>query len=458
MAASDESNPAALPPIPGGLDREVSFVSGFDSDGTLASPSFATWNGDTPATYSASAAQFKWGAGKAGQPGGTVTYRFAAASHWTAAERHVFVAGLTLWSDEADISFVPAAAGQSTDITIKRNTKAQSYESDSEPAHPVGTRHVSNPTDTTISIDSRSQFFGPIDQPYSSGAFPLSTVVHEEGHALGLGHTGPYNGGTIASTNAAQFGSYDQQLYSIMSYVPPWDTQAPFYPDYKIYAKFPNAETPMIADILAVQRIYGVPTDTALSGGQIFGFHCNIADASTAFFDFSVNQHPAVTLFDTGTGNTLDLSGFSSDSQVDLRPGHFSSCAGRTDNVAIAYGTAINTIICGAGNDEITGTTGNDTIVGGAGNDTMTGDGGHDRFVFHPASGRDVVTDFGASGPSRDTLVFTGQDFSSLADILRHTTMSQDNVIIHIDARDSVTLENVTKADLRAHPSDVAIG
>ena len=142
MAASDASNPTALPPIPSGLDREVSFVSGFDSDGTLASPSFATWNGDTPATYSASAAQFKWGAGKAGQPGGTVTYRFAAASHWTAAERHVFVAGLTLWSDEADISFVPAAAGQSTDITIKRNTKAQSYESDSEPAHPVGTRHV----------------------------------------------------------------------------------------------------------------------------------------------------------------------------------------------------------------------------------------------------------------------------------------------------------------------------
>ena len=126
--------------------------------------------------------------------------------------------------------------------------------------------------------------------------------------------------------------------------------------------------------------------------------------------------------------------------------------------MAIAYGTAINTIICGAGNDEITGTTGNDTIVGGAGNDTMTGDGGHDRFVFHPASGRDVITDFGASGPSRDTLVFTGQDFSSLADILRHTTMSQDNVIIHTDARDSVTLENVTKADLRAHPSDVAIG
>ena len=81
----------------------------------------------------------------------------------------------------------------------------------------------------------------------------------------------------------------------------------------------------MIADILAVQRIYGVPTETALSGGQVFGFHCNIADASTAFFDFSVNQHPAVTLFDTGTGNTLDLSGFSSDSQVDLRPGHFSS-------------------------------------------------------------------------------------------------------------------------------------
>ena len=458
MTASDASNPTSSVSIPSGLDREVSFLSGFESDGTLAATSFATWNGDTPATYSDTAEQFKWGAGQAGRPGGTVSYRFAAASHWTAAERQVFVAGLTLWSDEANISFVPAAPGQSADITIRRNTEAQSFESDSEPAQAVGTRHVSTPSDTTISIDSRSRFFGPIDQPYSSGAFPLSTVVHEEGHALGLGHTGPYNGGTIQSTDAAQFGIYDQQLYSVMSYVPPWDTDAPDYPDYKAYAKFPNAETPMIADILAVQQLYGAPTSTALSGGQTFGFHCNITDASAVFFDFSINQHPAVTLFDTGTGNTLDLSGFSSDSQVDLRPGHFSSCGGRTDNVAIAYGTAINKAVCGAGDDGITGTTGNDTIVGGAGNDTMTGDGGHDRFVFHPGSGRDVVTDFGASGPNRDTLVFTGGDFSGVADVLRHTTMSQDNVIIHIDPRDTVTLDNVTKAELRAHPSDFSIG
>lgn len=41
-----------------------------------------------------------------------------------------------------------------------------------------------------------------------------------------------------------------------------------------------NSATPMPLDIAAVQQLYGVSTSSALSGGQTFGFNCNIADAS----------------------------------------------------------------------------------------------------------------------------------------------------------------------------------
>src|SRR6185369_10693729 len=107
----------------------------------------------------------------------------------------------------------------------------------------------------------------------------------------------------------------------------------------------------MLLDILAVQALYGLPTSTPFSGGQTFGFNCNIAGPTAMFFDFSQNTDPILAIWDSGTNNTLDLSGFSSNSSVNLNPGTFSSCNGMTNNIAIAFGTAINRIVLGPGND-----------------------------------------------------------------------------------------------------------
>src|SRR6201999_526893 len=74
----------------------------------------------------------------------------------------------------------------------------------------------------------------------------------------------------------------------------------------------------MPLDILAAQQLYGLPTTTPLSGGQTFGFNCNIAGPIEMFFDFTKNNTPVVTLWDMGTGNTLDLSGFASADTVNL--------------------------------------------------------------------------------------------------------------------------------------------
>lgn len=63
-------------------------------------------------------------------------------------------------------------------------------------------------------------------------------------------------------------------------------------------------------------------------------------------------------------------------------------------------------LIGGDGNDRINGGLGSDEIEGGRGNDTLTGGGGGDVFVFGPGYGKDVVTDFVATGVGHDRIGF----------------------------------------------------
>ena len=84
---------------------------------------------------------------------------------------------------------------------------------------------------------------------------------------------------------------------------------------------------------------------------------------------------------------------------------------------------------------------------------TLSADGASDRFVFTPHPGHDTITGFGLSGSWADHLSFSSQSFAGLADVLRHTSMSDDGAVIHLSSRDSVTLVGVTKQELRAHPS-----
>ncbi len=135
----------------------------------------------------------------------------------------------------------------------------------------------------------------------------------------------------------------------------------------------------MPLDILAVQRLYGVQTNGPLSGGQTFGFNCNVQGASEDYFDFTKNLTPIITLWDSGTANTLDLSNWNTGSTIDLRGGHFSSADGLTNNIGIGFGVHI---------DNAVGTTGVNTFVLNQDSDYVLGAGHGDTVVFADAGGQ----------------------------------------------------------------------
>jgi serralysin len=230
------------------------------------------------------------------------------------------------------------------------------------------------------------------------GQHGFYAYVHELGHALGLDHMGDYDGGGPATPSSYQ----DSTVYSVMSYFGPnWKAGSGSVAwadwvgaDGKLY----EPQTPMVDDIMAIQRIYGVETTTRV-GDTIYGFNSNITDATSAVFNFAQNKNPILTIFDSAGNDTLDLSGWNTPSTINLAPGSYSSANSMTNNIAIAYtanienaiggggadnisGNALaNRLAGGAGNDMLYGLGGNDTLVGGAGNDTIDGGDGTD-YVY----------------------------------------------------------------------------
>ncbi|HYI27032.1 MAG TPA: hypothetical protein VD863_04195 [Bradyrhizobium sp.] len=99
--------------------------------------------------------------------------------------------------------------------------------------------------------------------------------------------------------------------------------------------------------------------------------------------------------------------------------------------------------------ENVIGSAHNDTFHGSNANNVFEGGGGVDTFVFNNAIGHDTITDFDASGNDHDVIRFEGV-FDDWNDLRDHMEDTGDDVVIHLDDHNSITLENVNFNQLGA--------
>ncbi|MEM1382083.1 MAG: M10 family metallopeptidase C-terminal domain-containing protein [Pseudomonadota bacterium] len=213
------------------------------------------------------------------------------------------------------------------------------------------------------------------------GGYGVLTYLHEIGHTLGLTHPGQYNGSASYTRDATHF--QDTRAFTLMSY---FDAQANGSgADHLGTQGRSFAATPLLNDIVAVQSLYGADMTTR-TGNTVYGFGSN---ADRDAFDFTININPVVAIWDAGGIDTINVSRWNMDQEIDLAEGGLSSVGHLSQNLAIAPGAVIENATAGGGDDLLFGNdvrnilrggAGDDDLFGGRGNDVLDGGRGADRL------------------------------------------------------------------------------
>ncbi|MDE2445793.1 MAG: M10 family metallopeptidase [Alphaproteobacteria bacterium] len=355
--------------------------------------------------------------------GNTITYSFptidpgwevsafgVSASGWSAlsaAQRTAATVAIGLWDDLIAPSLTPTTG--TGNITLS-NFQVDSSNDPSNTHGYYAITYTSWYTSPTVKLASGDVFF---NSKYGSssgtnnllsptvGQWGFNSYIHELGHAFGLQHPGTYNGGSPTyAANAAY--THDSIEYSVMSYFDASNTGADWQ---ATNGQFYYPQTPMIDDVAAMQQIYGADMTTR-TGNTTYGFNSTLSGVSGGIYDFTQNAHPVLTIWDAGGNDTLDLSGYTTNSRIDLHAGSSSDCDGMTNNIWIAYNTTIENATGGSGNDIITGNDAGNILIGNAGNDTIVGGAGNDKIIG--GTGNDVMT----GGLGNDSFIFFATDLT----------------------------------------------
>ena len=334
-------------------------------------------------------------------PGGTLYFNV---NDLPTAEKYFARAAMEAWANVTGINMVETSSA-SADITFVNDDTDGAYANWSSIGGYITSSTVNIPT-WWISGDE-----------YDLDSYSFQTYIHEVGHALGLGHAGPYNGSATYSPTGSGSNVYlnDSWQATVMSYFSQTENTS-------VTGSYSYVVTPMIADILAVHDLYGTPTSVN-TGNTVYGAN---STAGGYLDDLSSSTNSiAMTVYDNGGIDTLDMSFSGANQNITLVAEQASDVAGGIGNLFIARGVDIENAIGGSGNDAITGNDlnnelsggngsddlnggeGDDTLDGGAGSDTLNGGSGNDTASYSDTSswvGANLSTGKSWGGSGADSL------------------------------------------------------
>lgn len=258
-----------------------------------------------------------------------------------------------------DLKFIESSIADAQNTIAFKNTPQTQSDGNASPPFEFG----SGGSDVSLNSNNPNNF-APKDGTYSA-----LTLIHELGHAFGLKH--PFS--HLDAVGNVGPGPYltdaeDKTSLTVLSYT---SNPAQYHLAYSDF------------DIAALQYLYG-PSQTARTGNDRY-----TVSAATSNF-----------IWDGAGTDTLDASAQTQAATLYLEPGYWgfigakSSLISAPGQVTVNFGSVIENLAGGSGNDTLFGNAVNNSISGGAGNDRITGGGGDDSIIG--GAGIDVAQYAGA--------------------------------------------------------------